>query len=221
MMDRPVKNPYSGHMARPRSFDEKKVLHAVRDQFWDTGYAATSLEDLMRVSGLGKGSLYAAFGDKHQLFLRALRSYTDDSHGYLREALADPPRALDALRTFVMGSADDSTGAATRRGCLMANSTSELGNADPEVLAHAHRTYETSTALIGDCVARAQREGDVPADADPTALARALLAAQQGLVFMGRTGMDTATLAATARSLADQLLPAPPPPDPHSGEATP
>ncbi|MER6876549.1 TetR/AcrR family transcriptional regulator, partial [Amycolatopsis sp. NPDC000673] len=67
--------------------------------------------------------------------------------------------------------------------------------------------YETSTALIGDCVARAQREGDLPAGADPIALARALLAAQQGLVFMSRTGLDTATLTATAHSLAAQLLP--------------
>ena len=54
-------------MARPRGFDEKQVLNAVRDQFWNAGYAATSLEDLMRVSGLGKGSLYAAFGDKRRL----------------------------------------------------------------------------------------------------------------------------------------------------------
>ena len=74
-------------MARPRQFDEKRVLRAVRDQFWDAGYAASSLEDLMRVSGLGKGSLYAASGDKRQLFLRALRSYTDATHGYLREML--------------------------------------------------------------------------------------------------------------------------------------
>ncbi|PRY00054.1 TetR/AcrR family transcriptional regulator [Allonocardiopsis opalescens] len=192
-------------MARPRSFDEKQVLTAVRDQFWDAGYAATSLEDLMRVSGLGKGSLYAAFGDKRRLFLRVLRGYTDDSHGHLRRALAETPRALDALRALL----EAPTGATTRRGCLMANSTCELGNADPDVLAHAHRTYETSTALIGDCVARAQREGDLPAGADPIETARALLAAQQGLLFMSRTGMDAAALSATARSLAAQLLPDP------------
>nr|WP_161562179.1 TetR/AcrR family transcriptional regulator [Streptomyces antimycoticus] len=194
-------------MARPRAFDEKQVLNAVREQFWSAGYAATSLEDLMRVSGLGKGSLYAAFGDKRQLFLRALRSYTDDIHGQLREALAAAPRAADALRMLLEAPIGDPAGAGTRRGCLLANSTCELGNADPEVLAHAHRTYQTSTALIGDCVARAQREGDLPAGADPIVLARALLAAQQGIVFMGRTGLDTATLTATARSLAAQLLP--------------
>lgn len=194
-------------MARPRAFDENQVLNAVREQFWDAGYAATSLEDLMRVSGLGKGSLYAAFGDKRQLFLRALRSYTDDSHGHLRKVLAETPRAVDALRMLLEAPIDDPPGVGTRRGCLMANSTCELGNADPGVLAHAHRTYETSTALIGDCVARAQREGDLTAGADPIALARALLAAQQGIVFMSRTGLDTATLTATARSLAAQLLP--------------
>ncbi|SOD66765.1 transcriptional regulator, TetR family [Streptomyces zhaozhouensis] len=198
-------------MARPRSFDEKQVLNAVRDQFWDAGYAATSLEDLMRVSGLGKGSLYAAFGDKRQLFLRALHGYTEEIHAELREVLADAPRALDALRALLEPPIDASpgadAGAVTRRGCLMANSAYELGNADPEVLAHAHRTYEKSTALIGDCVARAQREGDLPAGADPVALARALLAAQQGLVFMSRTGLDAEALTATARSLAARLLP--------------
>ena len=76
------------------------------------------------------------------------------------------------------------------------------------VLVHSHDTYETSTALITDCVSHAQGEGDMPADLDPVELARALLAAQQGIVYMSRTGMDTATLTATARSLAAQLLPA-------------
>src|ERR1700732_1861527 len=102
MMDRPgKKNCYACHMARPRQFDEKRVVLAVREQFWDKGYAATSLQDLMRVSGLGKGSLYAAFGDKHQLFLRALHSYTDDSHAELRKAPAEAPRAVDALHMLL------------------------------------------------------------------------------------------------------------------------
>ncbi|MEU5564944.1 TetR/AcrR family transcriptional regulator [Micromonospora musae] len=194
-------------MARPRQFDEDEVLRAVRDQFWDAGYAATSLEDLMRVSGLGKGSLYAAFGDKHQLFLRALRSYNDTSCGYLREMLTSTPRALDALRAFLAAPVSDPGGAAARRGCLMANSTYELATADPDVLAEARRTYERTSALVAECVVRAQHEGDVPADADPIETARALLAAQQGLVFMGRTGLDIDKLTVTARTLAAQLLP--------------
>jgi TetR/AcrR family transcriptional regulator, transcriptional repressor for nem operon len=135
-------------MARPRQFDEERVLGAVRDQFWDAGYAATSLEDVMRVSGLGKGSLYAAFGDKHQLFLRALRSYLDAGNGYLREMLDSAPRALDALRAFVMAPVSDPSGAGARRGCLMANTTCELATVDPDVMAEARRTYEATTALV-------------------------------------------------------------------------
>jgi AcrR family transcriptional regulator len=194
-------------MARPRQFDEKHVLRAVRDQFWNAGYAATSLEDLKRVSGLGKGSLYAAFGDKHQLFLRALRSYNDANDGALRTMLESAPRAVDALRAFVMAPVRDPSGTAAQRGCFMANSTYELAAADPELLTEARRTYAATTAAVADCVVRAQSEGDVPADTDPIETAHALLAAQQGIVFLGRTGLDITTLTATARSLTAQLLP--------------
>lgn len=186
-------------MARPRSFDEERVLHDLRDQFWNAGYAGTSLQDLMRVSGLGKGSLYAAYGDKHQLFLRTLRSYVDESHGYLKAALQADRPAIDILRDII-------TAPVAPRGCLMANSTCELASADPDVLAEARRTYDTTTALIAECVSRAQREGDLPADKDAVDLARAILAAQQGLVFMGRTGLDVDTLDATAKALADGIL---------------
>jgi AcrR family transcriptional regulator len=196
-------------MARPRQFDEKQVLRAVRDQFWNAGYAATSLEDLMRVSGLGKGSLYAAFGDKHQLFLRALRSYNDANDSALRKMLESAPRGVDALRAFVMAPVRDASGAAAERGCFMANSTYELAAADPGLLAEARRTYEATTAAVAECVVRARDEGDVQADADPIETARALLAAQQGIVFMGRTGLDITALTATARSLTAQLLPDP------------
>ena len=62
-------------MPRPRKFDESDVVAAARDEFWLRGYAATSVDDLTSVTGLGKGSLYGAFGDKHGLFLRALDDY--------------------------------------------------------------------------------------------------------------------------------------------------
>jgi TetR/AcrR family transcriptional repressor of nem operon len=205
-MDRTVNNLYAGGMARPRAFDEAQVLSAVQDQFWTAGYAATSLEDLMRVSGLGKGSLYAAFGDKRALFMQTLRSYATTNNEHLRTALTSAPRAIDALHELLEAPVDGGFESGARRGCLLANSTCELGIADPEVLALAHDTYEASTTMIAECVSRARDEGDLPADSDPVTLARALLTAQQGIVYMSRTGMDASTLTATARSLADSLL---------------
>jgi TetR/AcrR family transcriptional repressor of nem operon len=195
-------------MARPRAFDEDQVLHAVREQFWTAGYAATSLSDLMRVSGLGKGSLYAAFGDKHQLFLRVLRDYTETNHNQMRTVLQETPRAIDALRSVIEAPIPVDTGDNdVRRGCLMANSTCELGLADPDVLTHAHQTYETSTAMIAECIVRAQQEHDLLSEGDPVVLARTILTAQQGIVFMSRTGMDTETLTTTAKEMSTHLIP--------------
>lgn len=183
------------------------MLRAVCDQFWDAGYTATSLQDLMRVSNLGKGSLYAAFGDKHELFLRVLRRYVASLDRTLRRSIESAPRAVEALRSFVMLPAGDPDGVAARRGCLLANSTTELAAADPAVAAEARQAYEGMTAVLADGVRSAQAQGELSASADPVGTARALLAAQQGLTFMGRTGMDVETLAATARSLAAELLP--------------
>jgi TetR/AcrR family transcriptional repressor of nem operon len=195
-------------MARPRQFDEEAVLCAVRDQFWDAGYAATSLQDLMRVSGLGKGSLYAAFGDKHELFLRVLRRYADSLLLGVRTSIDSAPRAVDALRSFVLTPvAGDPDGDSARRGCLLANSTTELASADLAVRSESRRVYGAITEVLAMGVARAQVEGDVCDSADSVDVARALLAAQQGVTFMGRTGIRIEALTATARSLTEQLLP--------------
>src|ERR1700738_3636772 len=77
-------------MARPRKFDETDVVAAARDEFWTRGYAATSVDDLTNVTGLGKGSLYGAFGDKHGLFLRAPNDYTGSALIGVRAAPRDP-----------------------------------------------------------------------------------------------------------------------------------
>lgn len=90
-------------MARHREFDEDRVILAIRDEFWDKGYAATSMDDLLRVSGLGKGSLYGAFGDKRSLFLRVLRDYDDANLLTLRERLESAARGIDLVREFVQG----------------------------------------------------------------------------------------------------------------------
>ncbi|MFF9044315.1 TetR/AcrR family transcriptional regulator [Streptomyces parvulus] len=196
-------------MARPRKFDEDRVIRAVCDEFWDKGYAATSLEDLLRVSGLGKGSLYGAFGDKRSLFLRVLRHYDDANLLSLRERLESASRGADLVCEFVLGPASDPTGAAARRGCLLANSNAELATSDPEVAAEARRSYDAITAILTEALERARREGDLAPDADPAETARAALVAQLGLLTLGRTGMDIGTLTAAAQSALARLLRAP------------
>ncbi len=193
-------------MPRPREFDEAGVVAAVRQEFWDKGYAATSLDDLMRASGLGKGSLYGAFGDKRSLFLRVLRDYDEANDRKLRERLTAADRGVDFVRDFVRGPGNDATGA--RRGCLLANTTAELAMSMPDVAAEARRSYEATTRVLTEALDRAQREGDVDPDADAEELARAVLAAQLGIVALGRTGMDLDELATAADCALRRLLPA-------------
>ncbi|GAA1778603.1 TetR/AcrR family transcriptional regulator [Streptomonospora arabica] len=196
-------------MPRPREFDEDRVVVAVRDEFWNKGYAATSMDDLLRVSGLGKGSLYGAFGDKHSLFLRVLRDYDDANLLMLRERLESAPRGVDLVREFVLSMTGDPTGAAARRGCLLANSIAELAASAPDVAAEARRSYDAVITVLTEALERAQREGDVDPDANAGEVARAVLAAQLGVIALGRTGMDVEVLTAVGQSALSRLLPAP------------
>jgi AcrR family transcriptional regulator len=98
-------------MARPRTFDEHTVLEAARDAFWKTGYAATSMDDLTAATGLGKGSLYAAFGGKRELFDRVFRDYCAAATAHTQAQLKGPDAgAYKRLRAYVLDTAADSAG---------------------------------------------------------------------------------------------------------------
>ncbi|GAA4552305.1 TetR/AcrR family transcriptional regulator [Amycolatopsis samaneae] len=183
------------------------MLSAVRAAFWDNGYAGTSLEDLLKASGLGKGSLYGAFGDKKSLFLRVLREYDEANDRMLRAWLERAERAIEVIRGFVTGPVRDPSGQQARRGCLLANTAMELSVSVAEVAAEARRSYASTTAVLTDAVRRAQREGDVAPRLDPEVTARAVLAGQLGLIVLGRVGQDPAALSAMAEALLDGLLP--------------
>ena len=105
-----------------------------RDQFWGHGYAGTSLDDLVAVTGLGRGSLYGAFGDKHTIFMRALDEYSTATMAAVRAELRDSAesaydRLVGHIRSMARVNATDSK----RRGCLTAKSAAELGATDKAV----------------------------------------------------------------------------------------
>ena len=104
-------------MARPRSFDEDEVLRVARDQFWSTGYAAARVDDIAAATGLGKGSLYGAFGDKHQLFLRTFDDHCAGLTEAVRRALDGPDAgACERLRAHVLAVANATASDACLRG---------------------------------------------------------------------------------------------------------
>ncbi|WP_019062947.1 TetR/AcrR family transcriptional regulator [Streptomyces prunicolor] len=190
-------------MARPRSFDEGEVLRAARDQFWSIGYAAARVDDIAAATGLGKGSLYGAFGDKRQLFLRTFDDHCAELVDAVRRALDGPEAgALERLRAHVLAVADATASDASRRGCLLAKGTAELSGQDPAVEATARRTFAAIEELLTSCVAGAQRAGDIKQDEDPARLAGLLLAVLRGIEALGKGGSSPDSL----RSIAETAL---------------
>jgi AcrR family transcriptional regulator len=194
-------------VARPRTFDEDDVVAAARDAFWSSGYAATSLDDLMTATGLGKGSLYGAFGDKHSLFIRALDGYCalmlDAARKQLRGPTEGAHRRLAAyVRTMVALNISDTE----LRGCLMAKSAAELAGSDAQV---REKVADTLTAIHTELVATisaAQDEGTIAPDAEAGRIASLLLAVIRGIESLHKGGVDDAIVADAAEQ-ALELLP--------------
>ncbi|MFD4560398.1 TetR/AcrR family transcriptional regulator [Streptomyces sp. NPDC058469] len=196
-------------MARPRSFDEGKVLRAARDQFWSIGYAAARVDDIAAATGLGKGSLYGAFGDKRQLFLRTFDDHCAALVAAVGQQLDGPDAgALERLRAHVMAVADSTAADVSRRGCLLAKGTAELAEQDPAVAATARRTFAGIEELLTSCIAGAQRAGDIKQDENPARLAGLVLAVLRGIEALGKGGSSPDSLRAIAET-ALAVLPRP------------
>jgi AcrR family transcriptional regulator len=196
-------------MARPREFDETEVLRAARERFWSTGYAATTLDDVLAATGLGKGSLYGAFGDKHQLFLRVFDDYCAGVVDAVRRSLEGPDSgAYERLRSHAQAVANATGDDTARRGCLLARGTAELSGRDQAVANRALQTIEELEGVLAACVKQAQRHGDIKASADPHQIAGLLLAVLRGIEALGKAGKSRASLT----SIADAALAALPRP---------
>jgi TetR/AcrR family transcriptional regulator, transcriptional repressor for nem operon len=190
---------------RPRGFDLKEVLDRAMLVFWKQGYEGTGLVDLERATGLGRQSLYGAFGDKRGLFLAVIEHYFThvlrpgfdalDAPGSARVNLE---RVLDAWES--MASSPDF------HGCLVGNSVPELSAKDDEIAAVLRRKLELMEAAFGRALRRAKADGEVCAELDVKATARSLLTLAQGLAVVARARRDPAfvrSVVRTARSLLD------------------
>jgi AcrR family transcriptional regulator len=193
-------------VARPRTFDEHEVVAAARDEFWERGYAATSVDDLTAATGLGKGSLYGAFGDKHTLFLRALDDYISSSLDEVRASLRNPKfSAYERLVGHIRLQAKALVADKSRRGCLMAKSAAELGATDDAVEEKVERAYAMWRDELVACIKDAQRDRTVDAKQNPQALAGTLLAFMRGQEALHKGGAKPAQLKAAADEMVSLI----------------
>lgn len=191
---------------RKRTFDKQEALDKAMRVFWASGYAGTSLSDLTTALGINKPSLYAAFGNKEQLFRAAVEHYMAHYGAPHWRKLLEPTDAplAERLRTFLYGIVDLVKGGESPRGCLYVKSSCELGGGSmPEDLTSALQGMgrNDEKALLNFLNSEKLR-GGLPTDADTPAIATYLQSVMYGLSVLATRDTSKRSL----RSVADTAV---------------
>lgn len=183
-------------MARPPEFDRDEAIASAIKVFARHGYEAASTSDLLEGMGIGRQSLYGAFGDKRRLFLEALRRYAADSLAQMRAALAGGTAAegIEAALLVGLGSSAD-----IETGCLGVGSIIEFSRSDEDVNALNDAASRTVIADFAQRVRDGMASGAFDPDLDAEAAAGMLLALRSGLKVSARGGADEVQLRDIAR----------------------
>jgi TetR/AcrR family transcriptional repressor of nem operon len=190
---------------RPRSFDEDQVLDQIMMLFWRKGYEATGLVDLEQATGLGRQSLYGAFGDKRALFLRIVERYFERVLKPHVVDVLDAPGSGRANVERIFKQWESVASAADFHGCLVGNSVPEFGAKDHEMSAVLARKLELMEAAFNRALRRAKHDGEVNPGLDTRATARSLLTIAQGLAVVARVNREPGFVRAVLHS-AQRLL---------------
>jgi AcrR family transcriptional regulator len=174
-------------MGRARSFDTDEALDRAMTVFWSKGYEGTSLSDLTAAMGINRPSLYAAYGNKEQLFRKALERYGEGPSSYERGALAQPT-ARAVAEALLRGAADVQTDPRTPAGCLATLGTTYCAEDSSPVGKMLIAARLAGHAAICERLERARAEGDLPASADPKQLTHFIGAVVCGMAVLAASG---------------------------------
>src|SRR6266478_4418967 len=182
-----MKPETAAQLGRPRAFDPDVALDRAMHVFWSKGYEGASLSNLTRAMRINRPSLYAAFGNKEQLFGKVLDRYMDGPVAYFGKALA-APKARDVVEEIFLGAARMAGDPKIPAGCLMVQGALAVGDAADSVRREAAARRGAAEVALRRRLQRAKREGDLPQNADPTELARYVMTVLQGMAVQGADG---------------------------------
>jgi AcrR family transcriptional regulator len=207
-------------IGRPRAFDADEALERAVLVFWAQGYEGASLDDLTAAMGITRTSMYRAFGNKEELFRKALERYTEGPASYFARALQQPT-AREVATSYLGGAVRANTRPDCPAGCLGVQGSLAAGESGRQARDILAAWREEGTIHLRDRFRRALDEGDLPAGADPALLARYLMTVANGIAVQaaGGTGREELQLVADmamcgwppAAPLTGMGLPANPP----------
>lgn len=192
-------------MGRPKQFDPELAVEQAMQVFWRKGYASTTPQDLVDALGIGKGSLYNAFGSKHALFERALKLYRESQADALAELLARPGPVKERLRTTLTFIAEMNLGDPDRRGCLAVNTAAELASSDPQANELVSRMFDRTEQAFRAVIDEGQRTGEISSERNAQAIGSLMLNTVVGLQLLSKTANGPDRLARVIDALLETL----------------
>ncbi|MGL1834294.1 TetR/AcrR family transcriptional regulator [Rhodocyclaceae bacterium SMB388] len=166
------------------------MLDAAMAVFWQHGFEATSLADLLAAMNLSKSSFYNAFGSKHALFECCLARFRSRQVGRMRHGLSSAPSPMAFVRGLLLSAAAEAREPTPPRGCLIMNTATELSGRDPSVAALVANAAQDFAGMFRLAVEQAQEQGEIPRERDPAVLAGYLLTVMAGIRTMVKAGRD-------------------------------
>jgi AcrR family transcriptional regulator len=186
------------HKGRPREFDAEKALDKALHVFWARGYEGTSLSDLTEAMGISRPSLYAAFGNKEELFRRALDRYAEKGPGAIHgEALAEPT-ARKVVEHLLRSVAISLTDPCNPSGCLAVQGALTCSQAAESIRQELCKRRSEGEDNLRQRLERAKAEGDLGPQSDPAALACYIITITQGMSVQASGGASRADLLTVA-----------------------
>ena len=175
-------------------FDEHAALQKATELFWTKGYNGTSMDELTRVTGLSRSSIYNTFGGKHKLFMRCLRFYLDDQQQLLQDLAGKVGHVIERIRTAFQYAIEEILSDRMRKGCLMVNTTTEMVNQDKEIAAVAADNMDEMEGMFAAWIREGQDAGEISTAFTPKSLAKHLFNTYSGLKVSGKTKPDRKSL---------------------------
>ncbi|MBX7230966.1 MAG: TetR/AcrR family transcriptional regulator [Bdellovibrionales bacterium] len=187
---------------RPQEFDSNKVIWAAMDTFWSNGFDGTSMQQLLKSTGLSKSSLYQTFGGKQELFIRCLEEYTLAMKEKLLTQLSLSKSGIGFIREVLLSAAEEAKASSIPKGCLIMNTATEFAQSNAAVSRAVNKGIEAFRTVFLTALKKARSAKEIDADADLDQLSSYVVSSMSGIKSMVKGGVDEKAV----RSIVDIVM---------------
>jgi TetR/AcrR family transcriptional regulator, copper-responsive repressor len=191
---------------RPRAYQPEVALGKALELFRKSGFAATSLDDLSAATGMNRPSLYGAFGDKRELYLRSYQRYRDDARAAMIDIFREDMPIRKRLARIYAIALDIYLGGESPRGCFTVMSAASEAVADPEIRAMVLEGFAELDKAFAACFRQARERGELSASADPVVLSQLASATMHTIAIRARAGVPRKELEAIVKGAMDVMV---------------